>query len=237
MSGNTKNRKESSHSDSKKSNSLCNHTEIKVTEQSIEDIKPAEVLKFFHDRYNHLTGLRSMTARHYLNLIGGVAVIFAAIIKFGDDMQLDEIIVENSTSVALFLIFVALAGFLNILYDAMCRKVASGSCDAISLIIGDIFPVPEQNQVEKQFFIFSYINEELLFASSIIVVDAGIFTIAFSLLFQIEKIPEYLFTVIAFFISLSAILIFRYLTFRLYRISGWALPCSDGRGSNRKSCS
>jgi len=44
-------------------------------------ISKNELLSFFHQRYNHLTGLRSVTARYYITLVGALTAVIGFCVK------------------------------------------------------------------------------------------------------------------------------------------------------------
>lgn len=199
-------------------------------------ISNSELLDFFQTRYNHITGLRSTTARHYLTLVGLMAAVLAALAprSFADREALANWVRENTYTVGIIFFVPALVGVFTIIYDAAARKVAAGSAEAIYGLIGhrqkfDKFPRRRQN-------LFGYVGEELFFAAPVIAVTSALVASGLSCVATSPTaIPMFAsgdahFAVswsTVFCIALGLFAAVSVVVFRLYPIAGWALADSS----------
>ncbi len=195
--------------------------------QTTDQIKPAEMLTFFHDRYNHITSLRSTTAKHYMTIVGFIALVLAAFIRFGTDKcdsdQIKEIVQNYQFEMSVALFLVAFVGFGTIIYDAICRKIASGSCEAMKFIVEKYFQDAKGNIGIPVNSRWKYLDEEFFFSSALILLDAGLISVAFCVWLTLWN----WWCVVLLLVALSIIYSLWRFVFKRYPAPGWGFPDSD----------
>lgn len=204
-------------------------------------IGKADLLKYHHDRYNHITGLRSTTARHYMGLVslaGGIVAGFAAFTARsgcpGDSLRamVDSLLKEREL-VAWLILLPGLVGVFTVTYDSMARKVAAGPCKAIGLLIGESAH-PEPNEPKTKVlawvwtslgFPFRLLDEEFFFSASVMAVTAVQLGTSVCLACSADlSLSSWLVCVVESFICIA---LWALLVFKLYPTSGFALSDSN----------
>lgn len=167
-----------------------------------------KLVDILHDRYNHLTGLRTMAAHRYITIIGGLgAIIFMAQKLLGESTgsagsERESIFasyqnVFSDSFIAIILLLLFLMGLYVLIYDAIARKVAGRVGDVLNKIVTtgvnicDAIDICERhldNRKKLTFRQYYKPDEEFFYISKVIVVTAAM--ACFSLLFTLKAIWE-----------------------------------------------